>query len=334
MELIKVKGEPHGIDNVCRYLGFPRSTYYRHMVSPKTEKIKKERPKPANALSEKEKKDVIEILNSEKYVDETPYVVYTRLLDKGIYKCSIRTMYRLLGIYGEVFERRNQLKHPEYKKPELLATIPNQVWSWDITKLKGPVKWTYYQLYVIMDIFSRFIVGWLIADRECSTLAKQLIKTTCINEKINKDQLIIHSDRGTSMTSKTVEQLLGDLNVQRSLNRPHVSNDNPYSEAHFKTFKYRPEFPKRFGSIQDARQHCKIFFDWYNYKHLHSGIAYMTPAMVHQEVAQQVYDSRAKVLLEASLKYPERFKGKISKPPQLQKEVWINKPDKKGEIVH
>jgi len=270
---------------------------------------------------------VIDTLHSDRFCDLSPYQVYAQLLDDGRYMCGIRTMYRILhDVHGDVKERRRHVHRRHYQKPELLATEPNQVWSWDITKLKGPVKWTYYYLYVIMDIFSRYVVGWMIAQREQGTLAKRLIEDTCEKQDIGPDQLIIHSDRGPSMKSKPVAFLLSDLGVTKSHNRPYVSNDNPYSEAQFKTLKYCPQFPGRFGCIQDARSFCQQFFSWYNKEHRHSGIGLMTPEQVHYGLAQKVYEDRCQVLLSAYEKNPERFKGKVPKPHALPKAAWINKP--------
>ncbi len=270
---------------------------------------------------------VIDTLHSDRYCDLSAYQVYAQLLDEGQYMCSIRTMYRILhSVHGDVKERRRHVSHRNYQKPELLATEPNQVWSWDITKLKGPVKWTYFYLYVIMDIFSRYVVGWMIAQRELGALAKRLIEDTCEKQDIESDQLIIHSDRGPSMKSKPVALLLSDLGVTKSHSRPHVSNDNPYSEAQFKTLKYCPQFPGRFGSIQDARAFCQQFFSWYNKEHRHSGIGLMTPEQVHYGLAQKIYDNRCQVLLHAYEKNPKRFKGTMPKPHALPKAAWINKP--------
>jgi putative transposase len=235
-------------------------------------------------------------------------------------------MYRILAEHGEVRERRNQLRHPAYEKPELLATAPNQVWSWDITKLKGPVKWTYFYLYVILDIFSRYVVGWMIAHRESATLAKRLIAETCEKEKIEWGRLTVHADRGTSMTSKLVAQLLADLGVTKTHNRPHVSNDNPYSESHFKTLKYRPGFPSRFGCIEDARGFCRSFFRWYNHDHRHGGIAMITPDALHRGRATTVVEQRQRVLDEAYLAYPERFVHGRPRPAPLPAATWINRP--------
>lgn len=266
------------------------------------------------------------VLHEDRFVDKPPAEIYAALLDEGVYLCSIRSMYRILNENGEVKERRNILRHPEYTKPELLATAPNQVWSWDITKLKGPVKWTYYYLYVILDIFSRHAVGWMIAHRENAELAETLIRETCERQEIDQDQLLIHSDRGSPMTSKAVALLLSDLGVTKSLSRPHVSNDNPFSESHFKTLKYRPTFPKNFGSIEDARAFCQYFFDWYNNEHYHNGIALLTPAMVHYGSAEECNRERQNVLSKAFDAHPERFVSGHPKVLQLPKEVWINPP--------
>jgi putative transposase len=273
---------------------------------------------------------VLETLHSDRFIDQAPAEVWAALMDEGIYLCSVRTMYRILAADGGIRERRNQLTHPVYKKPELLATGPNQVWSWDITKLLGPVKWTYFQLYVIIDIFSRCVVGWMLADRESAALAERLIEETAIKQGINKGQLTIHADRGSSMTSKPVAFLMADLGITKTHSRPHVSDDNPFSESHFKTMKYRPEFPDRFGSIQDARVFCRIFFPWYNTQHHHSGLGLLTPAEVHYGRADGVLAARQAVLSAAYAEHPERF---VQKPPlsgSPPEAVWINKPKKPG----
>jgi len=270
---------------------------------------------------------VLGVLHSEKFVDKAPQEVYAALLDEGQYVCSIRTMYRLLEASQEVKERRNQLRHPAYQKPELLATAPNQVWSWDITKLLGAVKWTYFYLYVILDIFSRYVVGWMIARGESAVLAEKLIHETCRKQEIQRGQLLIHADRGASMKSKPVALLLSDLGVTKTHSRPHTSNDNPYSEAQFKTLKYRPDFPERFGSLEDARAFCQDFFAWYNFEHHHSGIGLMTPQVVHYGLAQDVFKAREKVLLAAYEAHPERFVRKFPAPLQLPQAVWINPPN-------
>jgi putative transposase len=273
------------------------------------------------------------VLHEERFVDKAPAEIYATLLDEGRYLCSIRTMYRILKSLDEVRERRNQLRHPQYKKPELLAVAANQVWSWDITKLKGPAKWNYYYLYVILDIFSRYAVGWMIATRETAELAKMLIAETCMRQGIDRAQLIIHSDRGSPMKSKAVALLLSDLGVGKSFNRPYVSNDNPYSESQFKTLKDRPQFPDRFGSIQDARAFCRRFFAWYNDEHYHGGIALMTPATVHYGQAQKCNAARQKVLWTAHDAHPERFVRGRPKTIALPPAVWINKPNPVDEPV-
>ncbi len=315
----------------CESLDLPRSTYYRK-TKPKKEGPKEKRPAPPRALSFEERQCVLAVLHEERFVDLVPAQVYARLLDEGVFLCSISTMYRILRENDEVRERRNVLRHPQYKKPELLATGPNQVWSWDITKLKGPAKWTSYYLYVMIDIFSRNVVGWMVAPSENAELAETFITETCWRQGIDADQLYIHSDRGSPMTSKAVAFLLADLGVTKSLSRPHVSNDNPFSEAHFKTLKYRPEFPKNFGSIEDARQFCREFFDWYNNEHYHSGIALMTPATVHYGDADLCCEARQIVLTNAFEKHPERFVRGGPVSPQLPREVWINNPAKADNL--
>ena len=284
------------------------------------------RPVPPLALSGDEEKAVLDTLHDDRFVDKVPREIYGTLLDEGDYLCSVRTMYRILEKHEEVRERRNQLSHPHYQKPELLAGAPNQLWSWDITKLKGPVKWTYYYLYVIIDIFSRYVVGWMVAHRELSSLAKKLIEQSCEKQDIQPRKLTIHADRGSSMKSNPVAFLIADLGITKSLSRPYVSNDNPYSEAQFKTLKYRPEFPERFGAIEDGRSFCQTFFRWYNSEHYHSGIGFLTPEDVHYGRAEQIIKERQAVLKDAFAKHPERFKGKMPKPTALPRAVWINKP--------
>jgi len=311
-----------GVAPACRALAFPRASWYRHRRSKATLR----RPPSKRALVPAERQRVLDLLHSERFVDTAPPAVHATLLDEGTWLCSVRTMYRLLAAGGPVRERRDQLRHPAYAKPELLAVRPNQVWSWDITKLKGPVTWTYFHLYVILDIFSRYVVAWLLADRESAPLAEQLISEACARENIDRAQLTLHSDRGTAMTSKTVAQLLAELDVTRSLGRPHVSNDNPFSESQFKTLKYRPTFPRRFGSIEDARAFCRVFFPWYNTEHRHSGIAFMTPDDVHHGRAPQILVARQTALAAAYAAHPERF---VAQPPvaaKLPESVWINPP--------
>lgn len=310
----------------CRALGIPRASFYRQLGEHQQPFLVGPRPAPARALAPVERTAVMAQLHSERFQDKPPAQVYATLLDEGTYLCSIRTMYRLLEENQEVRERRNQLTHPNYKKPELLATGPNQVWSWDITKLLGPVKWTYFYLYVILDIFSRYVVGWMVAPAESAALAKRLIGETCRKQAIAPDQLTLHADRGSSMKSKTVAFLLADLGVTKSHSRPHISDDNPFSESQFKTLKYRPEFPGRFGSIQDARSFCQQFFSWYNTDHHHSGIGLLTPDMLHHDRADEVIRRRQDILNQAYERNPERFVRAHPKPPDKPTAVWINPP--------
>jgi putative transposase len=268
------------------------------------------------------------------YVGQEVAAVFATLLDEGVYHCSLRTMHRILEQEGETGERRDQLTHPAYQKPELLATAPNQLWSWDITKLKGPAKWTYFYLYVILDVFSRYVVGWMVAPRETAELAKRLIADTCDKQNIQPGQLTVHADRGSSMTSKPVAFLLAELGVTKSHSRPYVSDDNPYSESQFRTMKYRPEFPDRFGCIQDSRAFCQDFFQWYNHEHRHSGIGLLAPAMVHFGETPAVLAQRQAVLDAAYHAHPERFVRRPPKPLPLPSEVWINKPVPPGQTTN
>lgn len=291
------------------------------------EKPPRKQVPPPLALTLEERQVVSDVLHSDRFVDQAPYQAYATLLDEGVYHCSISTMYRILRAeHGDVKERRNQVNRPVYAKPELLATAPNTVWSWDITKLKGPVKWRYFHLYVIMDIFSRYVVGWMVAHREQKALATRLIHESCRKQNIQSQQLTLHADRGSSMKSKDVAFLLSDLGVTKTHSRPHVSNDNPYSEAAFKTLKYCPKFPDRFGSIHDARNFCRDFFDYYNKEHRHSGIALMTPEQVHYGLSDEIQSGRQATLNAAFQKHSNRFKGRQPKPEELSKAVWINKP--------
>jgi len=266
------------------------------------------------------------VLNSDRFADCAPRTVYATLLDEQQYLCSWRTMYRILAEADEVRERRDQVRRTGYTAPELLATAPRELWSWDITKLRGPIPWTYYYLYVILDVFSRAVVGWLIAEREDAALAEVLIAETCTKEGIEPQQLTIHADRGSAMTSKVVAQLLSDLGVTKTHSRPHVSNDNPFSEAQFKTLKYRPSYPDRFGSLADARQWARDFFDWYNHEHRHSGIGLLTPATVHRGQAIAQVRVRQQVLDGAYAAHPERFVRGRPVPPAVPTAVWINPP--------
>jgi putative transposase len=311
----------------CAALGRSRATYYRwHRRSPPRPWPPREPTPQPRALSAAERAEVLGVLHHERFVDQAPASVYATLLDEGRYLCSVPTMYRLLRAADEVRERRRQATHPPTIKPELLATAPNQVWSWDITKLLGPVKWTYFYLYVILDIFSRYVPGWLLARRESAELAERLLADTIRTQRVRADQLTIHADRGSSMASKSVALLLADLGVTKSHSRPHCSNDNPYSEAQFKTLKYRPEFPDRFGSIEDARAFCRRFFRWYDHEHHHSALGLHTPADVHFGHAPLIQLERARVLEAAYAAHPERFVRQLPLPPPLPGPAWINKP--------
>jgi putative transposase len=281
-------------------------------------------------LSAAEKAEVRAVLNSERFWDAAPREVYATLLDEGEYLCHWRTMYHILEEHDEVHERRNRRCHPVSVKPELRATGPNQLWSWDITQLRGP-QGVYYYLYVILDVFSRFVPGWMIAERELAGLAEQLIAETCAKQGIPRDQLVLHSDRGSAMRSKTVAQLLIHLGVAKSHSRPYTPTDNPYSESQFKTMKYRPEYPERFNDREEARIWARGFFHWYNHEHHHSGLALMTPATVHFGQVETVYQQRQQVLAAAYAAHPERFVRGQPTPALLPKEVWINKPKHQDE---
>lgn len=312
-----------GTAATCRALGVSRATLHRRRTP---RPPARPRPRPARALAPAEEAAVLDVLHGERFVDSAPATIVATLLDEETFLCSTSTMYRLLGRHGEVRERRDQLRHPAYAAPELLATGPNQVWSWDITKLRGPTKWTCFHLYVILDVFSRHVVGWMIAPRESADLARKLIDETIARQGIPPGQLTLHADRGSSMRSKPVALLLAELGVTKSHSRPHVSDDNPYSESQFKTLKYRPGFPDRFGSIEDARAFCVTFFAWYGTEHRHSGIAYLTPEDVHYGRAKEKLEARATVLNAAYATHPERFVRKPPRPAQLPSAVWINPP--------
>lgn len=315
----------------CDLLGVSRATCYRRRQPP-VAGPPAPRPAPPNKLTEAERQHVLSVLRSPEYCDLAPAQVWARLLDDGIYLCSISTMYRLLAIVGENRERRRQRTHPAKKKPELVARRPNQVWSWDITKLQGPERGVYYELFVIIDIFSRYVVGWMVSPAETGELAEAFIADTVARHDIERDQLTLHADRGTSMTSKPVAQLLIDLGVARSHSRPHVSNDNPYSEANFKTLKYCPAFPGRFGSIEDARSFCAVFFDHYNHVHRHAGIGLYTPASVHYGTAVEIRAQRAVTLDAAYAANPARFGHRQPRPPKLPTVAWINEPNPEALI--
>ena len=321
-----------GVRAACRATGQPQAGYYRrHRQSPAQAPPRRPRKPGPRALTEAERAGVLAVLNSDRFVDMAPAAIYHQLLDEGVYLCSMSTMYRVLAEHGQVRQRRRQATHPARVKPELVATGPNQCWSWDITKLLGPAKWTYYYLYVIIDIHSRYVVGWLIADRECKHLAEQLLADTIAKQGIDCEQLTIHADNGSSMASKPVAFLLADLGVTKSHSRPHTSNDNPYSESHFRTLKYRPDFPDRFGSLADARALCQDFFAWHNHEHYHSGIAWHTPYNVHHGQAEAARDARADILAATYASTPERFVRKHPEPPALPTAAWINKPTKQDQ---
>ena len=312
-----------GIQPACDALGLVRSGFYRGQ-GPATAPAP--RPSPPRTLSSDERPAVLATMHSDRFVDTAPATVYATLLDEGRYHCSIRTLYRILDEQAEVKERRNQLRHPVYQKPELLTTAPHQVWSWDLTKLLGPVKWSYGYLYVILDIFSRYVVGWMVALAESAVLAQRLITDTCEKQQIETGQLTLHADRGSSMTSKPVAWLLADLGVTNTHRRPYTSDDNPFSEAQFKTLTYRPDFPARFGSLNDARVFCQAFFSWDNGEHRHAGIGLMTPAAMHDGRANTMRDARQQVLMTAYAAHPERFVRKPPQPPILPYAVWIHPP--------
>ena len=320
-----------GVMAACEALGVSRAGLYRRR-RPSSPDQQRPRSPSHRALTQGERDKVLEVLNSERFRDKAPAEVYSTLLDEGTYLCSIRTMYRILEANGQVRERRNQLQRPDYSKPELLATGPNQLWSWDITKLKGPRKWSYYHLYVILDVYSRYVVGWMVAEKESAALAKRFIAETIGKQQLNPEQLTIHADRGTSMRSKLVAQLLADLGVTKTHSRPHTSNDNPFSESQFKTLKYRPGFPTRFGAQEDARTFCAGFFRWYNHDHRHHGIALLTPFQVHYGQADAALESRQKTLDAAFAAHPERFPRRPV-VPSLPAEVWINPPEEQ-DLAH
>ncbi len=322
-----------GTAAACRVLGVNRTTVYRWRTPRPEADARRERAPSPRALSTQERATVLAVLHSERFVNDSPAQVYATLLDEGTYLASQRTMYRVLAANGEVRERRDQLRRPNYTRPELLATTPNELWSWDITRLLGPQKWTYYHLYVMLDVFSRYVVGWMLAHRETAVLAERFIADTCAKQKIARGTLTIHADRGSSMTSKPVALLMADLGVTKSHSRPHVSNDNPFSESQFKTMKYRPDFPDRFGCIDDGRGFCHPFFDWYNTEHRHSGLGLHTPASVHYGLAAGIREQRATVLAAAYADHPERFIRAMPQPPALPTSVWINPPAREVTMV-
>ena len=323
MHAIETARVTMGTAPACAAVGVSRASVYRQRQPAPPRAV---RPVSARALAPAERQIVLETLHAARFLDQAPAQVHAALLDEGVYLCSPRTMYRILDGAHELKERRNQVCRPHYVKPELLATQPNELWSWDITKLLGPAKWTYFYLYVILDVFSRYVVGWMVAPHESAVLAERLIAATCAKQGIHPGQLTLHADRGSSMRSKPVALLLADLGVVKTHSRPHVSNDNPYSEAQFKTLKYCPAFPERFGALEDARAFGQVFFPWYNTEHHHSGLGYLTPAMVHHGRAATVRTHRQHVLTAAYGVHPERFVHGPSQAADLPTAVWINPP--------
>jgi len=321
MAAAEALAETTGVSRACRALGVPRSSLYR---TRKPRRTCSPRPTPPRALSGAEKAQVRSVLNSERFYDSAPREVYATLLDEGVYHCHWRTMYRILHEHDEVRDRRQQRRHPVSVKPELSATGPNQLWSWDITQLRGYRR--FYYLYVILDVFSRYVPGWMLAERQSAELAEQLIADTCSKQGIGADQLMLHSDRGSAMRSRTVAQLLIYLGVAKSHSRPHTPTDNPYSEAQFKTIKYRPDYPGRFNGKEDARRWAQGFFHWYNHEHHHTSLGLMTPAAVHYGQAKAMYEQRRQVLAAAYAAHPHRFVRGEPTPPQWPEVVWINPP--------
>jgi putative transposase len=323
-----------GTRPACRALGASVASIYRRR-RPSAPRPPRPRPAPDRALTGPERQQVLDVLHSERFVDVSPEETWATLLDEGTYLCSPRTMYRLLATkHGGVRERRNQLTHPAYAKPELLAERPNELWSWDVSKLKGPAKWTYYYLYVILDVFSRYIVGWTVQYRENAQLATALIEQAAEQQQMTPKILTLHADRGSPQRAKPVAFLLADLGITKTHSRPYTSSDNPYSESNFKTLKYRPEFPARFDDIDHARAHCRAFVDWYNGEHRHSGIGLMTPAAFHHGQAPELHAARARVLNAAYQRHPERFVRQPPAPPELPTTAWINKPKPKEVAAH
>jgi putative transposase len=312
-----------GVKSACAVLNVPRSRVYRERQPTRERQA---RPTPAHALSPAEREQVRAVLNSERFMDCAPRQVYATLLDEGTYLCHWRTMYRILAAHDEVRERRLIRRHPVYQKPELLATQPTEVWSWDITYLRGEATWIHYPLYTVLDIFSRYVAGWMIAEVESSELARQLMAETARKQGIQPDQLTLHADNGSPMKGKSLSQLLVDLGITRSHSRPHTSDDTPFSEAQFKTMKYRPDYPARFASPGAATQWARPFFDWYNHEHYHSGLNLLTPARVHYGTAATVQQHRQPVMLSAYQAHPERFRQGIPLVQGAPTAVWINPP--------
>lgn len=325
MEHVAMLSEYVGVQCACENLGMGRSTYYARK-RPRVQREKRHRPTPQRALSKDERERVVTVATSEEYVDKSPAAIVTNQLDKGIYLCSERTLYRLLHANAMARERRSVATHPEYSKPELMATGPCEVWTWDITKLKGPQKGVLYSLYVVLDMFSRYIVGWTLATCENAFTARELIDACCEREGIEDGQLTIHADNGGVMRSNTLAEFLDMLGVRRSHSRAYQSNDNPFIESQFRTMKYSAGYPKRFNSIEHARAFCREFIEEYNNHMYHSGIAMLTPAMVHHGYSKQIIEQRQITLEKAFAMHPERFVNGSPKHANVPAEVWINKP--------
>jgi len=325
IEAVTAKGETSAL---CQSVGLARASLYRRRQPARPASIAPAARQSPRALVPTERQAILDVLHSDRFVDQSPAEVHATLLEEQRYVGSVRTMYRVLAEADEVRERRDQARHPAYRQPELVATAPNQVWSWDITKLKGPVHYLYFSLYVILDLFSRYVVGWMVAVNESAHLAERLIEQTCAKQAIQPQQLTIHADRGAPMRSKLVALLFADLGILASHSRPRVSNDNPFSEAQFRTFKYRPEFPDRFGSLEHARAICHDLFAWYNDAHHHSGLSYLTPADVHYGHATTILAVRHRTRLAAYAAHPERFVNGPPRAETLPTAVWINPPTK------
>lgn len=339
MDAVDLVAPELGVAEACRVIGVARATFYRHRRPPRARTCiidgppARTRQRP-NALKPAERRAILDALHVDRFIDASPIQVYFTLLDEGTYLGSWRTFYRVLCEHGEVRERRDQLRHPNHPVPRLCAARPNAVWTWDVTKLLGPAKWNYYYLYVILDLYSRYAVGWTVASADTSAIARWLIGETLDKYGIDPRTLTIHSDRGASQTAKPVAHLLADLGITKSLSRPRVSNDNPFSEAHFKTLKYCPAFPDRFDTKNHAAEFCRSFFGRYNEQHRHSGIGYMTPTDVYFGRAEQIHAARSVTLNAAYVAHPERFVRKPPEPPKLPGVVWINRPAETEEVSH
>ena len=321
-----------GLAAACRALGVPRASVYRQRL-PGVVLPSQQSPRACpRALTPTERGQVLQTLHEERFVDRAPATVYATLLEEKRYLCSIRTMYRVLAAAGEVTERRPQRRHPRREPPRLVATAPNQVWTWDITRLATVHKWTTYALYVVLDLFSRYVVAWMVATRETAQLAQRLVREACQKQCVEPGQLILHQDRGAPMTAKTFSQLLVDLEILASYSRPRVSDDNPYSESHFKTVKYAPAYPGYFDSPEHAQAYFRVFFPWYNTEHRHSGLGLHTPETIHYDRAEELQVVRQRALDHAYAVNPKRFVNGHPQAPTPPEEVWINQPQESPDI--